>query len=132
MHGYAVALVLFSAILHTTWNAQLKGTSDRAQFMVNMCLAVGGLSLICVPFLPWPSMSSWTCIGISAVLHFVYNLLLLQNYKRSDLGSAYAIARGVSASLVCFFVCKSDIRALGACVEITPVQFSAPEEKTKL
>jgi drug/metabolite transporter (DMT)-like permease len=100
MHGYAVALVLFSAILHATWNAQLKGTSDRAQFMVNMCLAVGGLSLICVPFLPWPSMSSWTCIGISAVLHFVYNLLLLQNYKRSDLGSAYAIARGVSPFLV--------------------------------
>jgi drug/metabolite transporter (DMT)-like permease len=100
MHGYAVALVLLSAILHATWNAQLKGCDDRAQFMVSMCLTTGVLALICAPFVPWPSRSSWMCVALSAVLHTVYNLLLLQNYKRSDLGSAYAIARGISPSLV--------------------------------
>jgi drug/metabolite transporter (DMT)-like permease len=100
MHGVAIALVLLSAIFHATWNAQLKGVDDRSRFMVSMCLAVGLLSLLCVPFVAWPSMSSWRCIAGSAVLHIVYNLLLLENYKRSDLSSAYAIARGISPSLV--------------------------------
>jgi drug/metabolite transporter (DMT)-like permease len=45
-------------------------------------------------------MSSWRCIGASAVLHIIYNLLLLENYKRGDSSSAYAIARGISPSLV--------------------------------
>jgi multidrug transporter EmrE-like cation transporter len=100
MHGVAIALVLLSAIFHATWNAQLKGVDARSRFMVSMCLAVGFLSLLCVPFVPWPSMSSWRCIAASAVLHIIYNLLLLENYKRSDLSSAYAIARGISPSLV--------------------------------
>jgi drug/metabolite transporter (DMT)-like permease len=100
MHGFAITLVLLSAILHATWNAQLKGACDRAQFMVNMCLTTAVLALICAPFVPLPSKSSWKCVAVSAVLHFVYNLLLLQNYKRSDLGSAYAIARGISPFLV--------------------------------
>ena len=100
MHERAVVLVLFSAILHAAWNAQLKGCSDRTQFMVTMSLAVGLLALICVPFVPTPAPASWACIAVSAVLHLGYNLLLLENYKRSDFGSAYPIARGVSPLLV--------------------------------
>jgi drug/metabolite transporter (DMT)-like permease len=100
MHGWAITLVLLSAILHATWNAQLKGCDDRAQFMVNMCLTTGVLALTCAPFVPWPSKPSWMCVAVSSVLHIAYNLLLLQNYKRSDLGSAYAIARGISPFLV--------------------------------
>ncbi|HTZ56506.1 MAG TPA: DMT family transporter [Acidobacteriaceae bacterium] len=100
MHGYAVALVLFSAIIHATWNGLLKGCNDRAQFMANMALAVGVLALICVPFVPFPVRSSWWCIALSSVLHLVYNLLLLENYKRSDFSSAYPIARGISPLLV--------------------------------
>jgi drug/metabolite transporter (DMT)-like permease len=61
---------------------------------------VGVLALICAPFVAWPSNSSWMCVAFSSVLHIAYNLLLLQNYKRSDLGSAYAIARGISPFLV--------------------------------
>ena len=75
MHGVAIALVLLSAIFHATWNAQLKGVDDRSRFMVSMCLAVGLLSLLCVPFVPWPSMSSWRCIAASAFLHIIYNLV---------------------------------------------------------
>ncbi len=100
MHEFAIILVLLSAILHATWNAQLKGCVDRANFMANMSLAMGILALVCIPFLPWPTPSSWVCIALSAVLHIGYNLFLLENYKRSDFGSAYPIARGVSPALV--------------------------------
>jgi drug/metabolite transporter (DMT)-like permease len=108
MHGLALALVLFSAILHATWNAQLKGGDkaesgsdhDRPQFMASMSLVVGLIALCCAPFVPLPTQASWICIAISAVLHIVYNLLLLQNYKLSDFSSTYPIARGVSPLLV--------------------------------
>jgi drug/metabolite transporter (DMT)-like permease len=100
MHGYAVALVLLSAILHATWNAQLKGSSDRSQFMANMSTSMGVLALFCLFFVPLPVGSAWVCIALSAVLHIAYNLLLLQNYRISDFSSAYPIARGISPLLV--------------------------------
>ena len=104
MHGFALTLVLLSAILHATWNAQLKGASkgdhDRPQFMASMSLVMGLLALACTAFVPLPAMSSWVFVALSAVLHIAYNLLLLQNYKLSDFASTYPIARGVSPLLV--------------------------------
>jgi drug/metabolite transporter (DMT)-like permease len=100
MHEHAVILVLLSAILHATWNAQLKGGGNRAQFMANMSVAMGVLALIWVPFVPIPNVSSWMYIALSAVLHIGYNMLLLENYQKSDFGSAYPIARGISPVLV--------------------------------
>jgi drug/metabolite transporter (DMT)-like permease len=102
MHEYAVALVLLSAVLHATWNAQLKGSTDRSQFMANMSTSMGALALLCVPFVPLPTGTAWVCIALSAVLHIAYNLLLLQNYRISDFSSAYPIARGISPLLVSF------------------------------
>ncbi len=100
MHGYAVALVLLSAILHAAWNAQLKSSNDRSQFMANMSTSMGALALLCIPLVPLPVGTAWVCIALSAVLHVVYNLLLLQNYRISDFSSAYPIARGISPMLV--------------------------------
>lgn len=102
MHGHAVALVLLSAILHAAWNAQLKGSSSRTQFMANMSTSMGALALICLPFVSLPLPSAWLCIAVSSILHFAYNLLLLQNYRISDFSSAYPIARGISPVLVTF------------------------------
>jgi drug/metabolite transporter (DMT)-like permease len=100
MHGFAVTLVLFSAVFHATWNAQLKGGGDRPQFMASMSLVVGLLALVAALFVPLPTGSAWVCIALSAALHIVYNLLLLQNYRMSDFASAYPIARGISPLLV--------------------------------
>jgi drug/metabolite transporter (DMT)-like permease len=102
MHERAIYLVLLSAVLHATWNAQLKsgGHDDRPQFMSTMSLVIGVLALICAAFVPLPTPSAWICIAISGVIHIAYNLLLLQNYKLSDFASAYPIARGISPLLV--------------------------------
>lgn len=100
MHGDAVALVLLSAILHASWNAQLKGSRNRSQFMANMSTSMGLLALLCIAFVPLPVGTAWVCIALSAVLHFTYNLLLLQNYRISDFSSVYPIARGISPMLV--------------------------------
>ncbi|RRA49165.1 DMT family transporter [Acidipila sp. EB88] len=100
MHKYAISLVLLSAILHAAWNAQLKGSSDRSQFMANMSGSMGLLACLCIPFVPLPAGRAWMCIAISAILHLAYNLLLLQNYRMSDFSIAYPIARGISPMLV--------------------------------
>lgn len=100
MHSSAIALVLLAAILHATWNAQLKGGGNRPQFMATMSLAVGLLALIGAFCMPLPAKPSWTYVALSALLHIAYNLLLLQNYKLSDFSSAYPIARGISPVLV--------------------------------
>ena len=100
MHAYAIALVLCSAILHAAWNAQLKGGSDRPQFMASMSLVIGSIALLSALFVPLPSRTSWICVVLSAVLHLTYNLLLLQNYRMSDFTRAYPIARGISPLLV--------------------------------
>jgi drug/metabolite transporter (DMT)-like permease len=100
MHGHAIVLVLLSAILHATWNAQLKGSGERTQFMFHMCVATGILALLFVPFVPLPAPAAWWCVGLSALIHIAYNLLLVENYRKSDLSSAYPIARGISPLLV--------------------------------
>jgi drug/metabolite transporter (DMT)-like permease len=104
MYSFAVLLSLLAAVLHATWNAQLKGSAksntNRSQFMVSMSLGVGLLALVCALFVPLPGKSAWVCIALSALLHIAYNLLLLQNYRLSDFASTYPIARGVSPLLV--------------------------------
>lgn len=100
MHGFAVSLVLLSATCHATWNAQLKSGNDRAQFMSSMSLLMALLSLACAGFVPLPVRSAYPCLFVSAVLHILYNLLLLQNYRSSDFATSYPVARGISPLLV--------------------------------
>jgi drug/metabolite transporter (DMT)-like permease len=100
MHTAALILVLLSAILHAAWNAQLKSGKNQAQFMSSMSLAVGAISLICVPLVGLPNVRSWPFIALSGALHILYNFLLLQKYKNADFSSAYPISRGVSPVLV--------------------------------
>jgi len=89
MHGYAVALVLLSAVLHATWNAQLKSNCrDRSQFMASMCTAMGLIALACIAVLPLPCGPAWSFIALSGSLHLAYNILLLQNYRLSNFSEA--------------------------------------------
>jgi drug/metabolite transporter (DMT)-like permease len=100
MYASALAFVLLSAILHASWNAQLQSGKNQAQFMASMCLAVGSISLVCVPIVGLPGAQAWPWIALSGALHILYNFLLLQKYKNSELSTTYPISRGVSPILV--------------------------------
>ena len=65
-----------------------------------MALAASLVSAAWVAFLPAPRAASWFCIGLSVVLHVVYNLLLVMAYRHGDLGVTYPVARGSSPLLV--------------------------------
>ncbi len=107
-------LVLASAVLHASWNALLKGGIDRLRSATAMAVGAGAVSAVVACLLPAPRAASWGCVGLSAALYVVYNLLLVTAYRHGDLGVSYPVARGSSPLLV----------AMGAAVaageELTP------------
>jgi drug/metabolite transporter (DMT)-like permease len=97
---HIIALVLFAAVLHASWNALLRSGADRLWSMTIMCVAVAVASLIASFFIAPPARASW-CYGVlSALLHVAYNLFLVRSYHIGDLGQTYPIARGSSPILV--------------------------------
>jgi drug/metabolite transporter (DMT)-like permease len=97
---WVAGLVLTSAVLHASWNALLKGGSDRLRSVTVMALAASLASAAWAAFLPVPRAESWFCIGLSVALHVAYNLLLVMAYRHGDLGVSYPVARGSSPPLV--------------------------------
>jgi drug/metabolite transporter (DMT)-like permease len=94
------AIVLFAALLHASWNALLKGGSDRLWSMTIMGIATSLACAALLPFLPAPHSASWPYLVGSSVLHVGYNIFLIRAYRSGEFGSAYPIARGSSPLLV--------------------------------
>ncbi len=93
-------VVLFAAALHATWNAVVKSVTDRLALM-----AVMGLSTVavCIPMallVTAPRSAALPEIACSALLHVVYNLLLIETYRHGDYNQVYPIARGIAPPTV--------------------------------
>lgn len=78
----------------------LKGGGDRMRSVTMMAATAGLASAVWAAFLPVPRAESWFYIGLSLVLHVVYNFLLVLAYRHGDLGVSYPVARGSSPMLV--------------------------------
>ncbi len=93
-------LVLLAAFLHAAWNALLRGGRDRFQGVTIMSFTAG---LVCVPFmiaLPLPLARAWPFVVLSGLVHIIYNLLLIRQYRQGDFGHTYPVARGSSPLLI--------------------------------
>jgi drug/metabolite transporter (DMT)-like permease len=97
---HIIALVLFAALLHASWNALLRSGADRLWSMTIMCVAVAIASAAIALFLVPPAKASWMYAVLSAVLHVGYNLFLVRSYRVGDLGQTYPISRGSSPLLI--------------------------------
>ncbi len=99
MPGSAVVLVLGAALIHATWNLLLKGAEDGA-LAITMA-AVGGavvafplsLAFGTVPVRALPYL------GVSIGLQAGYYTALAAAYRRTDISTAYPIARGLGPLL---------------------------------
>lgn len=100
MPFHIIALTLFAAVLHASWNAMLRGGGDRLWSMTIMCVAVAIASIAIALFLAPPAPASWGYAALSAALHVGYNLFLVKSYQAGDLGQTYPIARGSSPILI--------------------------------
>jgi drug/metabolite transporter (DMT)-like permease len=92
--------VMFAAVLHASWNAVLRGGSDRLWSMTLMMIAIACVTSFTTLFISWPNAASWPYVVASAVVHTLYNLALVRTYSSGDLGQTYPISRGSSPVLV--------------------------------
>jgi phosphonate utilization associated putative membrane protein len=95
-----VAAVLFGALLHASWNAMVKSSTDKA--LDTATIHVVG-SLIAVPLLllvGLPPPAAWPFILTSAAIHIAYYIALTGAYKHGDLGLTYPLMRGTAPLLV--------------------------------
>ena len=86
--------VLFAALLHATWNALIKVSGDR---LVIMAVTTVTASILVIPLLflfPIPARESWPYLGLSAIVHTCYMLLLVRAYGLGDFAQVYPLSRG--------------------------------------
>lgn len=93
------AAVLLAALLHAGWNALVKGGSDKDLAMCAVVIGHVPFAALILPFVPSPDPVSWPYILAGLLLHFGYQLFLLNSYRTGDLTQVYPIARG-SAPLI--------------------------------
>jgi len=93
-------VVLLDAVLHASWNEIAHAIPDRLigfALMGVTDVVVGGAIVVLSPL---PARASWPYVAVSAALHVVYLLLLMQCYRIGDFGQMYPISRGTAPWLV--------------------------------
>lgn len=88
------ALMIFSAALHASWNALIKGASDKLLMTVVVTMSAGIAGLLSLPFFAAPAPSSWIFIAASGLASVIYFLMVSLTYKVADMSVAYPIMRG--------------------------------------
>nr|WP_321983926.1 hypothetical protein [uncultured Lichenicoccus sp.] len=78
---FLLGCVMFAAILHASWNAALRGGSDKLWSMTLMMIVITCVTAVMLPFLPWPLRASRPYVIASAIIHVGYNLTLVRTYR---------------------------------------------------
>jgi phosphonate utilization associated putative membrane protein len=95
-----VAAVLFGALLHASWNAMVKSSSDKALDTAVIHLTGSVISLPLLLVVGLPEARSWPYILASVVIHIGYYIALTGAYKHGELGLTYPLMRGTAPLLV--------------------------------
>jgi phosphonate utilization associated putative membrane protein len=95
-----VGAVLFGALLHASWNALVKSSSDKDLDMAVIHLIGSFLGIPLVALAGWPVAAAWPYIAASVVVHIGYYLALTGAYRHGELGLTYPLMRGVAPLLV--------------------------------
>ena len=100
MSGTVFAAMLFGALMSATWNAIVKGGSNKYLHAVLVANSAALIAAVVLPFLKQPAPQAWVYIGVSAVLQAVYYWLLAAVFRTGDMSHAYPMMRGGAPLLV--------------------------------
>ena len=95
-----VLAVLFGALLHASWNALVKSSTDKALDTALISLLASLLAIPLVWWFGWPPAEAWPFIAASIVIHIGYYVALSGAYRHGDLGLTYPLMRGSAPLLV--------------------------------
>ena len=92
--------VLFGALLHASWNALVKSSTDKSldTALIHALGCVVAVPLVLLAGLPPSASLPYLCASI--IIHIGYYIALAGAYKHGDLGLTYPIMRGVAPVLV--------------------------------
>lgn len=95
-----VVAVLLGALLHASWNALIKSSSDKSldTALIHGLGAVIAVPLLCV--VGWPDSGAWPYIAATTVVHLGYYATLAAAYRHGDFGLTYPVMRGSAPLLV--------------------------------
>jgi phosphonate utilization associated putative membrane protein len=95
-----LAAVLFGALLHASWNALVKSSTDKAldTALIHVLGSIVALPIVLVVGLP--PAGCWPYIAASLVIHIGYYVALTGAYQHGDLGLTYPLMRGTAPLLV--------------------------------
>jgi phosphonate utilization associated putative membrane protein len=95
-----VAAVLFGAMLHASWNALIKSSTDKALDIALLHSLGCAVALPVLLLVGLPKPAAWPWIAASLTLHIGYYVALAGAYRHGDLGLTYPIMRGLAPLLV--------------------------------
>jgi phosphonate utilization associated putative membrane protein len=95
-----VLAVLFGALLHASWNALVKASTDKALDNALLNLIAGLVALPLLALVGLPPAPAWPYLAASLVIHVGYHIALTNAYRHGDLGLTYPIMRGCGPLLV--------------------------------
>lgn len=94
-----MAVVLFAAALHATWNALVRASADKFQDTVLIVVGAGAGAALLLPFFPLPDAASWPYLAASVLIHVVYFLLVAFAYRVGELSFVYPLMRGLPPAM---------------------------------
>lgn len=94
-----ILLILVAALLHASWNAVIKGGTNKLYETGLNCFGGGVGVLFVVPFLPLPASESLIFLAGSCSVHIAYYLCIAVAYRTVDMSFAYTIMRGTAPLL---------------------------------
>lgn len=95
-----MGMVLFAAVLHSSWNAIAKAIPNKLASSTLIAAVYLLVGLIGVVTMGLPAIEAWPYIGISACLQTAYLILLTTSYKFGDFSQVYPLARGLAVLLI--------------------------------
>jgi len=95
-----VAIVLFGALLHASWNALIKSGSDQQLDTALIHVLGCGVGMVLISVVGFPSADALPWIAASLVIHVGYYITLVGAYRHGELGFAYPIMRGTAPLIV--------------------------------
>jgi drug/metabolite transporter (DMT)-like permease len=94
-----MAIVLFAAALHASWNALVRASSQKFQDTVLIVLGAGVWTAFILPLLPFPAVESWPYLAASVLIHVAYFSLVAFSYRSGELSFVYPLMRGFAPAL---------------------------------
>ena len=94
-----ILLILVAALLHASWDAVIKGGTNKLYETGLNCFGGGVGVLFVVPFLPLPAPESLIFLAGSCSVHIAYYLCIAVAYRTVDMSFAYTIMRGTAPLL---------------------------------